>query len=143
MSATRTYTITRLTLLDLYTGNIRIYKDKYPVGYQWTDGNWSCDCNRDSPFHDIDDADYGIEWSEMTLANAGVCDGCQRFIVLDVDPVPEDWNKRGFIVQCNDEYPAIGIHIALRWPDITQEEIQKLCGDVRKALPNYRPKVTE
>lgn len=56
-----------------------------PSLFEWTEGNWSCDCNRAGLFNH---------------ANDGTC-YCRRYIVVDVTPMPEGYTLDEF----NPGYP--------------------------------------
>lgn len=57
-------------ILDLVTG--RTAWSRHDVSaVQWTENNWSCDCNRALAFEDIADQQYGT------------CRGCVRYLVVD------------------------------------------------------------
>ncbi len=61
----------RVILLDVKTGEEREYPDQSISRFGWEEGNWSCDCNRVIAWAPID-------WSKYN----GMCDGCQRYIVI-------------------------------------------------------------
>lgn len=62
------------TLLDTYTGETREVDGINE--YSWTDGNWSCDCNRMMYFGREDES--------------GNCVGCHRYLVVKADFKPDD-----------------------------------------------------
>ena len=64
----------RVRYLDLQTG-----KTEWESGvtvWQLTEGDWNCDCNRATPF-------FG-------LSESNTCDGCRRFIAIDLEPQEAD-----------------------------------------------------
>ena len=65
----------KATILDTQTGQRHVIAG--PSTYDFTDGNWSCDCNR---------AESGAE------LNGPTCLGCHRYIVVSAsmeDPVQD------------------------------------------------------
>lgn len=59
--------------------------------FQWADGNWSCDCNR-NPFC----ADTGKP--------NDVCQGQERFLVVGAVMDPDDYEYT--LDELNEKYPA-------------------------------------
>lgn len=88
----------KVTYLDLETG--RIAQEEHVGPYSLTDGNWSCDCSRRIPFG-------------YKNQNKGVCDGCVRFIVIDVEPEEDgdfpntNYSKEDILKDANREYYII------------------------------------
>lgn len=60
----------KAALLDTLTGVVAVDERASLWGY--TNGNWSCDCNRGNAF--------GLD-----LVNRDVCIGCKRFLVVRCD----------------------------------------------------------
>lgn len=56
--------------------------------YDWTEGNWSCDCNRATYFG-------------ANKLVADVCRGAERYVIAEVDPMPAGYTIRDF----NRDYP--------------------------------------
>jgi len=81
----------KITYLDLQTG--KKAQDSGISVYELTDGNWSCDCNRALAFDDGIDSSF--------------CDGCKRYIVIDVQAEemdPPELNSEEVIKEANAEY---------------------------------------
>lgn len=83
----------RAQLKDLETGEVK-WSIHDVTAFQWTDNNWHCDCNRRYTFKP-----YG-EWPEDD-DGVGYCAGHKRFVVVDVDEVPNGWTKAELIEACN------------------------------------------
>jgi hypothetical protein len=81
-------------VLDTITGT----KEWLPDLSIWslTQGNWSCDCNRN-----VLDVDTGVE--------EGVCGGCERFLVIEVTSEDEEETlklQQMYTLQdFNEDYP--------------------------------------
>lgn len=60
----------RVLLLDTLTGATAV--DGRCTLWGWTEGNWSCDCNRGGAFG-------------LRPDNRGTCRGCRRFVVVAHD----------------------------------------------------------
>lgn len=76
------------TILDTVTGKrARVFGIN---AWQWAENNWSCDCNR-NPWH----ADTGKP--------DGICQGCERFLVVDAEFEPGD--DRYTLAELNASYP--------------------------------------
>lgn len=79
----------KATVLDTKTGKTAISEGIR--SWDWAEGNWSCDCNRQYLF--------GIE------DNGGVCLGGKRYIVIKADfDMPEDYEYS--LLELNSYYPA-------------------------------------
>ena len=65
----------KVTILDTLTKNTKIVKGV--TIWSWTQGNWSCDCNRRPYFNLEEESDF--------------CLGAKRFLVIEVDPMPESY----------------------------------------------------
>lgn len=76
-----------ITLLDTKTGETREVNDT-PT-FQWTENNWSCDCNRE------------LEFDYVEHDQSNTCLGCHRFIVIGGSSSIVHKSKWG-----NQEYPA-------------------------------------
>lgn len=77
-----------VSVLDTVTGEWRTRRSEAST-YSWTEGNWSCDCNRALQFfpeHDRDD---------------GYCMGCVRYRVVAVVPLLPGYTLADF----NEGYP--------------------------------------
>lgn len=109
---------TTFTILDIVSGQVREYKCDYTpsdVGsyYTWTEGNFSCDCNRHMSF---DKEEIHFEQRE------GFCDGCNRFVVVKVDPMP-----RGYTVdEFNSGYSEEAKELSRLWEWSTKSERELL-----------------
>ena len=81
----------RVTLKDATTGEIQTYPDTDIGVWGWTEGNWSCDCNRVLAFYkEIPDWD-------------SPCEG-KRYIVVAAQGDLEGMAEEDFISECNREY---------------------------------------
>lgn len=79
------------TLLDTKTGEkVRAVSAVEITAYGWTDGNWSCDCNRKVFFGFKDNG-------------LGICEGAKRFIVIDVEY--DKGEPRYTLQELNADYP--------------------------------------
>lgn len=78
----------RVTLWDAVSGAV-VTVDSTENLWWWTEGNGSCDCNREEFFPEVE-VDDDLRY----------CSGCKRFLVVASDPVL-DW-----VVGPNDKYPA-------------------------------------
>lgn len=76
----------RVILLDVTTGEERQYPHDGLTIWSWTDGNWSCDCNRVIAWHPI-------EWT----SNTGYCEGGKRYLVIAA--------SEGDFDELNADYP--------------------------------------
>lgn len=65
----------KATILDTVTGKTAVIADV--TTYEWEDGNYSCDCNRNP-------------WDIDTGKPDGVCEGAHRFLVIAAEPETED-----------------------------------------------------
>ncbi|CAM0111840.1 hypothetical protein VPH5P1C_0206 [Vibrio phage 5P1c] len=83
----------KVTLLDRSTGEQRSYPDKDINVFQWTENNWSCDCNREIAFL------KGGE--ELDLEKP--CTS-SRYVVVGAEGDFEGLTKGEFIEQCNEGY---------------------------------------
>ena len=83
----------KVTLLDLQTGKTAVHPHD-TSDFQWTESNYSCDCNRGIAF----DPDWvgKFDW---------VCLGCNRFVAIDVEGDLEGYPKQALIAEMNREYP--------------------------------------
>ena len=80
----------KVTLLDTKTG--KTVEDKGMSAFQWTDGNWSCDCNRALMFN----LDIG----------QGICAGSKRFIVIKAEPeVNVEGDYEATLAEMNHRHP--------------------------------------
>lgn len=88
--------LTRVVVLDTLT---KRYHEIVGVDlYQWTDGNWSCDCNRQP---------HGEEPDFETRT----CNGCHRFIVVQCEFIGESCSIR----EMNSDYPKDVVDAAFEW----------------------------
>lgn len=65
----------KATILDTVTGKTAVIGD-VPT-YEWEDGNFSCDCNRNP-------------WGVDTGAVENVCEGAHRFLVIAIEKETAD-----------------------------------------------------
>jgi len=77
------------TILDTVTGKKMTITGIH--SFEWADGNWSCDCNR-NPFG----ADTGKP--------NDVCQGHKRFLVVEAVMDPDDYEYS--LDELNEGYPA-------------------------------------
>ncbi len=79
----------KATILDTQTGNTATIDG--PSTYDWVDGNWSCDCNRNP---------WGVDMGKPD----GVCHGSERFLVVKaVFDDPDDYECT--LEKLNADYP--------------------------------------
>jgi hypothetical protein len=64
-----------VTVRDTLTGKTAV-EDRFNRWW-WTDGNGACDCNRELLF-------------DAERDDSGVCLGCRRYVVVEVDGGPPD-----------------------------------------------------
>lgn len=76
----------KVTVLDTETGETKV-NDEHSA-FEWTDNNWSCDCNRELLFRPRDD---DSKW--------GTCLGSKRYIVVAVEGSEQP------LVEFNSDYP--------------------------------------
>ncbi len=121
--------MTVFTLLDIRTGLTAEYADAYVPNhecidpyYSWTEGNWSCDCNRDAAFPwgrgEGDDPNPDPEVVPDDERGCGVCPGCKRYLVVAIEPMPAGYE----IDEFNEGYPDDLRDVARRWASMTAEE---------------------
>lgn len=80
----------KVKLLDTETGETIVEEDDSSIWY-WLEGNGSCDCNRELAFREA--------------IPTGICLGCKRFLVIDVDGDLDGYSREEFIEEANREYP--------------------------------------
>uniref|UniRef100_A0AB39AJE9 Uncharacterized protein n=1 Tax=Vibrio phage P018-4 TaxID=3229728 RepID=A0AB39AJE9_9CAUD len=80
----------KVTLLDSVTNVIKVYPDTDINVFQWTENNWSCDCNREIAF---------LEAGESLDFNKDCSHG--RYKVIDAEGDFEGFTKEEFIKECN------------------------------------------
>lgn len=96
----------KLTLLDVETSNkidFEIEDDQVTI-WQWTEGNFSCDCNRAFQFSEEldDEMDERMRKNHPELKEwQSCCWGSKRFLVIKVDPIPKEFTIKDF----NEDYP--------------------------------------
>jgi len=62
--------------------------------FWWTEGNGSCDCNRE------------IFAGKLDIDNdTDICKHCERFLIVGVKNLPEGYDEGAAIQEMNDEYP--------------------------------------
>lgn len=96
----------KITLLDTETlkkVEFEVYDDWQTI-WQWTEGNFGCDCNRAFQFSEELDEEMNRrmrknhpelkEWQSC-------CWGSKRFLVINVNPMPEGKTIKDF----NEDYP--------------------------------------
>lgn len=84
-----------IILEDSETGLVAPHRE--PVGlteWDWTDGNWSCDCNRAKAFGHWD--------------LGGTCLGSRRYRVIDATGVPVE-RRAEFLREANRGYPKVEV----------------------------------
>lgn len=91
-----------LTLLDTKTGETRAVESVGNWVFDWTQNNWSCDCNRQRYFG----------FDDFT----GYCMDQKRFLVIAVDPMPDGVELWEF----NDGYP-----VSLRGDGVPEEALRE------------------
>ena len=102
----------KVTVLDIVTGekeNSEGTQFEDCDVYWWTEGNGACDCNRAKLFSEkIDNEMDGQmrlehpelkEWQSININT--VCYGEKRFLIIEVEPMPEGYTLEDF----NDGYP--------------------------------------
>lgn len=95
-----------ITVRDVVTGEVRTTSTTEVSS--WKNGEWSCDCNRAPLFG-------------QTISSSGVCDGAVRYVVSDIQPIPEYVR----LEDLNEDYPE-----ALRGGQIpNREQIARLLKD--------------
>lgn len=77
----------KATILDTETG---LTGTQSASIWSWTEGNWSCDCNRDM-------------W--CVLEDTGHCAGAKRFLVIATQPEEEDEGDTPTLREANYQYP--------------------------------------
>jgi hypothetical protein len=82
----------RVRLRDVVTGEEADVTDNVSV-FDWTENNWSCDCNR---------ADY---FDHLDLSDSGYCIGAHRYYVVAVDPMPDGFTLADFNAGYPNEEP--------------------------------------
>lgn len=89
----------KMTLLDLKTGKTAVADDPSLGTFQWSDNNWSCDCNRANYFNLSDE-----EEEQMDREAGGFCLGSKRFFVIAAEcNGPDDYEIP--LEQYNEGYP--------------------------------------
>lgn len=78
-----------VTLKDTFTGKVKEYPDTDISVFQWTEHNWSCDCNREIAF-----LEKGQELNFDKPCTSG------RFTVVDAEGDFETLTKEEFIRYC-------------------------------------------
>lgn len=98
---------TKITLLDLFSGRIAETTealDLEKIVWNWTEGNWSCDCNRMKYFM----TDEESLNPESYLGN--VCEGNFRFLVTAIESLEETAIEpeiaTEFIKEANSSYAS-------------------------------------
>lgn len=86
-------------LLDTKTGEERSAKQFDTSHFAWTDGNFSCDCNRSIVFDKSDELQ-----KELGLQD-NICFGATRFIAVDVVGDLEGYTRAEVLADMNKEYP--------------------------------------
>jgi len=96
-----------VTVLDTVTGERKDSKDTqfkiFDVRW-WTGGNGGCDCNRSMMFdgvHEEMEAQQKLDYPELEEWQS-YCFREKRFIVINVDPMPEGYKLSDF----NEGYPG-------------------------------------
>lgn len=87
----------RIVILDTETGE-RKDCSEFAQGtddWYWTEGNGSCDCNREIAFCGIEETNRRKDVRESW----GICLGCKRYLIVDSDE--GDY----FLREANSEYP--------------------------------------
>jgi hypothetical protein len=79
----------KITILDTVTGKTVTEKELSP--WEITDGNWSCDCNRELRF--------GVDTGE------GFCIGSKRYLVIEVEQDCSGQDREMTLLECNSDYP--------------------------------------
>lgn len=92
----------KVTLLDTKTGEVSTPDDQFR-SWVWTDGNWSCDCNRVMYFDDENGTIEHEMMDELGL-EGGICLGCHRFLVIAAER-NMDHDYTTTLKELNDGYP--------------------------------------
>lgn len=83
----------RVTLLDRETGIQKNYPHTDIDVFQWTESNWSCDCNREIAFLR---EGKSLDFSKPCKS--------ERYLVVDASGGFEGYTKEDFIRECNSGY---------------------------------------
>lgn len=98
-------------LLDLKTNRVKWHSG--PSTFDWTENNWSCDCNRAVPFGD---------WKE----GDGHCLGGHRYIVVDyINSGDDDYNVKS-VCELNSDYGKEVVSAALEQYKILMDNVVEL-----------------
>lgn len=99
-----------VTLYDVVTGVAKACPDCDLPVKEWTDGDWSCDCNRallfDPRIAEALDAQQHAAAPGMPEV-LHYCYGEERFYVVDVAGDLEGMTKANVIAACNQDYPGM------------------------------------
>ena len=86
----------RPVLCDIETGQ-RVEVEDFIWLWNWTDGNWCCDCNRATYFgEDVDE--------EMDRRYLGHCQGHRRFIAVDIQGDYTEEERLNLLNKINQYY---------------------------------------
>lgn len=79
--------------MDKETGILKVYHDMHITAFEWTTGNWSCDCNRMIAFLGVGES---LDFSKT----------CEtfRYLVVDAEGDFGGTTKEEFIADCNTGY---------------------------------------
>lgn len=93
----------KVTLLDTKTGEQSVVDDPQLRSWIWSDGNWSCDCNRHMYFGEEDD-DLLEEQRLLLGLEEGICIGNHRFIIVAAEKNSEE-DYECTLKELNEHYP--------------------------------------
>lgn len=84
---------------DLKTGKVIAHPYTDISVFQWTENNWTCDCNRCIGFGEEVEKELEEKFGEYC------CFGEERFIVVGAEGGFEGMTVESFIDACNRHYP--------------------------------------
>ena len=99
-------------LLDIKTNKVKWHGG--PSTFDWTENNWSCDCNRATPFGNTNDD------------NGGHCVGGHRYIVVDYILEDEDDYEPANFYELNSDYDKKLVTAAFKQYTVLIENIQEI-----------------
>ena len=85
-----------VTLLDKETGAQKLNPYTDIDVFQWTENNWSCDCNREIAFLDKGES---LDFNKPCKSD--------RYLVVDASGNLEGYAKEDFIRECNSNYKGV------------------------------------
>jgi len=93
--------------------------------FWWTEGNGSCDCNREIFSGKLDEEN-----------DTNMCKNCERFLIVGVKNLPEEYDEGVAVREMNDEYPKelIAKH-ADKYPLLVEKFIPTSRKDIAVIAP--------